>query len=224
MKFKNKVIFICFTISLNFLSQSGAIGKANRIKNSLLWRMTDVVATNSMTRILGNPKIVEYKYRRALEFNGVCDGLFLNAMPLANLTEFTIEAIFKPESGGNFEQRFFHCGEINGSRVLLELRSTQTGWYFDAFVKSGDQSATLIDPNLIHPLDKWYHVAFVVTNGKQETYINGNKELESQVEIAPLTGGKTSIGVRQNEQSWFKGAIYKIRISPEALTPVRFMK
>lgn len=35
--------------------------------------------------------------------------------------------------------------------------------------------------------------------------------------------GKTSIGVRLNEQSWFKGTIYKIRISPEALSPNNFM-
>jgi len=67
------------------------------------------------------------------------------------------------------------------------------------------------------------HLAFVFANGKQETYINGIKELESQIEIAPIHGGKTSIGVRQNEQSWFKGAIAKIRISPEALNPSNFM-
>jgi hypothetical protein len=48
--------------------------------------------------------------------------------------------------------------------------------------------------------------------------------LESQIKVEPLHGGKTSIGVRQSETSWFKGAIYQIRISPEALNPSQFLK
>jgi len=131
------------------------------------------------------------------------------------------------DSGGTFEQRFFHCGEIQGGRVLMETRSTKTDWYFDAFLNSGTPEGdklTLIDSLKIHPLDKWYHVAFVIDRGKLQTYINGEKELEGKISMTPLVGGKTSIGVRQNEVSWFKGAIYKIRITPKALSPVGFMK
>jgi hypothetical protein len=188
------------------------------------WILSDLISAKTEgIRIAGNPQVIDCKYGKALLFNGSTDGIFMDQMPLDDLKQFTIEVIFRPESGGNFEQRFFHSGEVNGDRVLLEMRSTKTDWYFDAFITSGDQKKTLIEPTLVHPLDQWYHVAFVIRSGKQETYINGTKELESQIEIAPLHGGKTSIGVRQNEQSWFKGAIFKIRISPEALNPASFM-
>jgi hypothetical protein len=144
-------------------------------------------------------------------------------MPLTGLDQFTIELIFQPASGGNFEQRFMHLGEVQGDRVLLELRSTEAGWYFDGFIKVGEQNCTLIDPQLLHPLDQWYHVAYVVDKGKLATFVNGKKELEGNIVMAPVKGDKTSIGVRQNGVSWFKGAIYKIRITNEALTPGNFM-
>jgi hypothetical protein len=77
---------------------------------------------------------------------------------------------------------------------------------------------------MLHPLDKWYHVAYVVDQGNLKTYINGIKELEAQINIAPLQKGNTSVGVRQNEKSWFKGAIYKIRITADALIPDLFLE
>lgn len=208
-------MFIVLFIPERTLSQSKH--QTEWILSNLIWSKTDGI------RIAGNPQVIDCKYGKALLFNGSTDGIFIDQMPLDGLKQFTVEVIFRPESGGNFEQRFFHCGEVKGNRVLLELRATTTDWYFDAFITSGDQKKTLIEPTLLHPLDQWYHLAFVVTNGKQETYINGIKELESQINVTPLHGGKTSIGVRQNEQSWFKGNIFKIRISPEALSASNFM-
>ena len=194
-------------------------------KHQTEWMLSNLISVRTEgIRIAGNPQVIDCKYGKALLFNGSTDGIFIDQMPLDGMKQFTIEVIICPHSGGNFEQRFFHCGEVKGDRVLLELRATPTDWYFDAFIASGNQKKTLIEPKLTHPLDQWYHLAFVITNGKQETYINGIKELESHIEIVPLQGGKTSIGVRQNEQSWFKGAISKIRISPEALSPDSFMK
>lgn len=174
-------------------------------------------------RLAGKPEIVKCKYGKAVAFNGSSDAIFLERMPLTGLNQFTIEMIIQPQSGGNFEQRFLHCGEIQGDRVLLELRATKTDWYFDAFVAVGEQKCALIDPNLLHPLDQWYHLAYVIDNGNLETYVNGKKELEGNIILSPLKGGKTSIGVRQNEVSWFRGAIYNIRFTGKALTPENFM-
>lgn len=188
------------------------------------WFPVDLVHTKTDgIRIAGNPEFVTSKYEKALHFNGANDGIFLEEMPLSGMDEFTIEAIFYPESGGNFEQRFFHTGEIRGDRVLFEIRTTAAYWYFDAYIKSGDQQKTLIDSKLLHPLNKWYHVAFVVDHGKLSTYINSKKELEGAITFSPIQTGKTSIGVRLNEQSWFKGAISQIRISHEALIPTDFI-
>jgi len=171
----------------------------------------------------GKPETVECKYGKAICFNGVSDAIFIEEMPLSGLKKFTIEMIIEPQSGGNFEQRFLHCGETQGDRILLELRATPEGWYFDAFVAVGEQKLALIDPNLLHPLDQWYHLAYVIDNGKLETFVNSKKELEGSVIFSPVQGGKTSIGVRQNEVSWFKGAVYSVRFTDNALTPDEFM-
>jgi hypothetical protein len=174
-------------------------------------------------KIEGKPGILECKYGKAVTFDGSADAIFLNSMPLTGLDQFTIELIFQPASGGNFEQRFIHLGEVQGDRVLLELRSTEAGWYFDGFIKAGEQNCTLIDPQLLHSPDQWYHVAYVADNGKLATFVNGKKELEGNIVMAPVKGDKTSVGVRQNGVSWFKGAIYKIRITNKALKPGSFM-
>lgn len=62
-------------------------------------------------------------------------------------SHFTIEVIIQPASGGNFVQRFLHCGEVQGDRVMFELRSTLTNWHFNAFIKAGDsqQENFLVD-------------------------------------------------------------------------------
>jgi hypothetical protein len=175
-------------------------------------------------KISGNPGTVKYKYGEAVSFNGSSDGILIENMPLAKLEHYTIELIFQPQSGGNFEQRFFHCGEVQSDRVLLELRATPAGWYSDAFIKTGDDQLALIDPALIHTFDSWYHLAYINDNGKFSIYINGKKELEGLLKAATLKSGNTSLGMRQNEVSWFKGAIYKIRISAAALDPNDFLK
>ena len=190
-----------------------------------VWILCDLaVNPKASIRIAGNPEIVKYKNRSAVAFNGSSDAIFLDAMPLEGLNQFTVEAIFNPWSGGSFEQRFLHCGEVSGDRLLLETRSTPAGWYFDAFISAGDQQKTLIDPSLLHPHDQWFHVAYVIDNGKLETFINGIKELEDHIDLVPIQGGKTSIGVRQNEISWFRGAIYKIKFASKALKPMNFMR
>ena len=183
-----------------------------------------LVSDSSELNVKGDPKVIDSPYGRALLFNGINDGLIVNKMPLAGLDRFTVEAIIRPDSAGKFEQRFLHIGEIRGDRMLMELRSTPDGWYFDAFVQSGDQVKALICPKLLHPFRQWAHVAFVVGRGTLITYINGKKELECQLLVPPLSGeGKTSIGVRQNEQSWFKGAVYRVRVTGKCLVPEDFM-
>ena len=188
------------------------------------WIMSDFIAKPGIgITISGNPEIVDYGKKKAVAFDGSDDAIFLEDMPLSGLEQFTIEMIFNPYSGGNFEQRFLHCGEVNGDRLLLELRSLPEGWYFDAFIKIKDQGTTLIEPSLLHPSDEWYHIAYVIDRGNLETYVNGKKELEGNVSMSPVNSGITSIGVRQNKVSWFRGAIYKIRITPKALKPEKFM-
>jgi len=216
-----------FLFIIVFLSNSDNMSQESKSKSKEVkaeWIMSELISNPAEgIRIKGNPETVEYKTKKAVAFNGSADAIFLDEMPLAGLTQFTVEAIIYPGSGGNFEQRFLHIGEVTGDRLLLELRSTPAGWYFDAFISVGDQQKALIEPTILHPHDQWYHVAYVIDNGKLESFVNGKKELEWQLKIGPVQTGKTSIGVRQNEISWFKGAIYKIQVTSKVLKPEDFI-
>jgi hypothetical protein len=190
------------------------------------WKLEDLNNTNAegVTKA-GDPQTVDSPYGKAVHFDGAKDGLFLNTHPLANLTQFTVEVIFQPDGKAPPEQRFLHMGDARSERLLLETRVTDDDqWCPDAFLRSGDSSRTLIDRNKLHPTGKWYHIAFVVENGKMDVYVDGQLELNGKVEFSPMKAGRTSIGVRMNKVSWFKGTIYKIRVTPKCLMPAEFMK
>jgi hypothetical protein len=180
--------------------------------------------SNGQTKA-GNPQTIDSPYGKAVQFDGKGDALFLDEDPLLNLLQFTIEVIMRPDPNGPAEQRFLQMGEVNGERVMMETRLTPDDqWYLDAYVRSGDSSRTLIDKTKLHPTSSWHHVAFIVDNGKMDTFVDGKHELEGRVPFSPFTKGKTSIGARMNRVYWYKGAIYKIRITPKSLNPSDFLK
>jgi hypothetical protein len=220
----NHLGFISFSLLIGFILQQNSLHYCPSKQNSTEWTVSNLITKNSKkVQILGHPQIIKCKYGKAVAFNGVSDGIFIEEMPLANFDQFTIEAVIRPDTGGNFEQRFFHCGTVTNNRILFELRATKTDWYFDAFIKSGEERKALIDSSLLHPLGQWYHLAFVIDRGKLSTYVNGKKELEGNITLTPQWEGITSIGVRQNKQSWFKGAIFKIKVTSKVLAPNSFM-
>ncbi len=190
---------------------------------SVEWRLDEFeVAPPELTKT-GNPGPVDTPYGKAIAFNGKDDAFFLETNPLQGLRSFTVEAIMCPDKDGPREQRFLHIGEVSGDRMLLETRMTDDGqWYLDTYLRSGSSQKALIDENLLHPAGKWYHVALVVDDGRMVNYINSKPELEAKIDFAPINSGKTSIGVRLNKVSWFKGVIYKIVITPKALKPEQF--
>ena len=104
--------------------------------------------------VLGHPRVIDTPLGKAVEFNGVDDGLQFDVHPLAGAATFTWEAIFRPD-GGNAEQRWFHLeenpadGSDTNNRMLFEIRVIDGRWCLDAFNKSGaDQKALLNRQNL----------------------------------------------------------------------------
>ena len=83
----------------------------------------------------------------AVEFDGVGDGLLIDANPLMALGQFTIEVVFQPAPGGAEEQRFLHIEEREtGNRALVELRALPTSnWVLDTYLRSGADGLTLLD-------------------------------------------------------------------------------
>ena len=188
-------------------------------------RLSDLKIGKEGLLINGNPKIITSQYGEAVYFDGQSDGFFLTENPLNNLKCFTVEALICPDLDGPEEQRFLHIGDINGDRLLVETRVTKDGhWFLDTYIQSGQSQKTLIDPKLIHPIGRWYHVAMTLDkNGQMTNYINGKMEIRGQVDFKPVNSGEMSIGVRRNKVSWYKGSIYKIRISPEVLKTEDFI-
>ena len=171
--------------------------------------------------VVGAPRLVRTDLGPAVEFDGRGDGLFLDVNPLAGLERFTVEVTFEPLPGGAEEQRFLHVQEAaSEDRALVELRVLPDGrWCLDTFLRRDGIGLTLIDRAAAHPLAGW-HVAALVYDGRTMAhYVDGRREAAGPLAFRPLGPGRTSIGVRQNRVSWFRGRIHAIRIVPEAVAP-----
>src|SRR5438552_17899494 len=118
------------------------------------------------TTLLGHPHVIDTPLGKAVEFNGVDDGLLIGVHPLAGAETFTWEAIFRPD-GGNAEQRWFHLeedpatGSDTNNRMLFEIRVIEGRWCLDAFNRSGPVEKALLNRRSLHALGAWYHVAAV---------------------------------------------------------------
>ncbi|SOC79314.1 Concanavalin A-like lectin/glucanases superfamily protein [Salinimicrobium sediminis] len=192
-------------------------------QEEVVWKIDNIreIGGNTVT-VHGEPKFVEGEGTNYVEFNGKKDGLLIYANPISAMEEFTIEVDFKPYPGfpENREQRFLHIQdpENENRRILIELRLTdQNEWYGDWFIKSENESLTLIDSTHTHPLNQWFTISMVYSNGNIRGYVNGKEEVSGNFQYLPIgENAKTSLGTRMDKRSWFKGGISEVRFTPEA--------
>ena len=177
------------------------------------------------TQVVGRPEVSGRGVDAALVFDGTGDGVFVPAVPIAGWQSFTIQVRFKPDGSGSAEQRFLHLEDEMQHRVLLETRVHDGQWSLDTFLfQDAARKLTLLDRAKQHPTDRWYWVALVYDGTQMSHYVDGELELAGEVPFAPMTTGRTSIGVRQNLVSWFKGAIAEVRFTPAALPAQRLAR
>jgi hypothetical protein len=165
--------------------------------------------------------LVTDEARTSIRFNGVSDGLILSTNPVDGWDQFTVEVFFKPDSDGPEEQRFVHFQDENANRGLIETRINPDGrWALDTFLynSSLDSGLTLLDRDINHPGDDWVWAALTYDGTTMSHYVNGNKELEGDIEFGPIGPGMISLGVRLNQVHWFKGEIQEIRFHPASLS------
>ena len=96
-------------------------------------------------------------------------------------------------------------------------------WCLDTFLRHEDVSLTLIDRQRPHPAGVWHTVALVFDGRVMTHYVDRVRELTGSVAFKAIGPGRTSIGVRQNLVSWFKGRIRLVRVTPEALPSARLL-
>ncbi|HEU4780003.1 MAG TPA: LamG domain-containing protein [Steroidobacteraceae bacterium] len=185
-----------------------------------VWALRDVARIGGLaTEVVGAPKPAGPGAESAIVFDGKADGVLVPVNPIAGWSAFTIEVRFKPDGTGGEEQRFLHLEDSLKHRVLMETRVTpDKQWSLDTFLfQDAGHRLTLLDRARLHPTDRWYWVALVYDGKTMAHYVNGALELEGEVAFTPMSAGRTSIGVRQNLVSWFKGAIGEVRFTPDAL-------
>jgi hypothetical protein len=199
---------------------------AAAVAAGVVWRLDNLTSIGGHpVQVVGAPVVVDDAGGRAIEFDGVDDGLFLDVNPLERLERFTIEAVVAPSTVGPEEQRFLHVAEAGSeSRAMMETRVLPGGtWTLDTFLRSGTVSLALLDRANTHPGDRWHVAALTFDGTTMAHYVNGVRELSGPVAFKPLGPGRTSIGVRQNLVSWFKGRIRAIRFTPEVLPAARML-
>lgn len=192
------------------------------------------------TTIEGDPRIVDTPLGKAIEFDGVDDGIWIEQHPLAGAAAFTFEAIFRPD-GGDVAQRWFHLAERDpatgllasanhpetgqdaNARVLFELRVAGDSWYLDAWTSGPGYSRALMFKDKLHPLGRWYHVAQTYDGKTYRSYVDGALQGEAEIAFTPQGEGAASIGTRINRRNYFKGAIRQARFTHRALAPSEFL-
>ena len=199
---------------------------AGEKEQHVIWELDNLeeIGGHKVT-VVGDPKLIDTPHGKAIEFDGVDDGIFFDVHPLAGMTEFTVEVIFQPYADGQTEQRFFHMQEEDTTeRVMFETRLTDDNlWYIDTFMQTGGQNNTMLAIGDKHEIGPWYHAAIVVDGKTFKHFVNGRMELGKEVVFTPQKPGKTSMGVRLNKVYWYKGAIRKARFTPRAMKPAEFL-
>jgi putative heme-binding domain-containing protein len=204
-------------------AEPGAKPQANLV---VTWAIDDLNTIGGhKVAVYGQPRVIDTPQGRAVEFDGVDDGLIVENHPLAGAKEFTAEVVFRPALGGPREQRFFHLQETGSeNRVLFETRIDGPDWFLDTYIKSGAADATLYAEGFKHPIGPWYQAAIVVDGRTMKHYVNGKLELEKPLAFAPHAAGQTSIGMRHNRVHWYQGAVRQARFTPRVLQPEEFLK
>lgn len=192
--------------------------KVSRAQDTVVWRLNklDTVGNFKTSFLTDRPSIINTEYGKALYFDGYDDGILINNNPLCDSDNFSIEVFFRPDSSSsitNYEQRFLHIkNKDHSKRILMELRLKKNKWTLDTFIKNGDSKCTLIDTSVWHETGRWYKVALTYRNGIMRHFVDGHEEMSGRVNFDSIgKEGTTSIGVRQNKKSWFKGAIREIK-------------
>ena len=92
---------------LTLLMIVGASLGTTSAQEQVVWHLDNLekIGGHAVT-VEGEPKVIDTPSGKAIEFDGVDDGIFLDVHPMAGWSTFTVEVIFRPYKDGQPEQRF----------------------------------------------------------------------------------------------------------------------
>lgn len=197
----------------------------------IVWKFDCIDAVGGVpAHVEGHPLLIDTPDGRAVAFNGVDDALIIDQHPLAGAATFTMEAIFRPD-GGAFEQRWLHLAEFDPAsndaqspRTLFEIRVVEAKWYLDAFTTGPGYNQALVVPEKTFPVGRWYSVQQTFDGNIYRAYVDGMLQAEAPLDFKPHGAGRSSVGMRINRVSYFKGAILEAHFTPRALKVEEFLK
>jgi Concanavalin A-like lectin/glucanases superfamily len=231
---RNKRVGILILVGLVMASTNGRSQTSAASFNSApeVWRFDQINSLGGHpATLLGHPHVIDSPYGKAVEFNGVDDALFVGVHPLAGVSEYTWEVIFRPDADGPEAQRFFHLqeqdsktGKDTDNRMLFEIRIVDGQWCLDSFASSNGNSRTLLNCKALHPLGKWYRVTAVYDGNELRNYVGDELQGSGDLKLVPQLAGHSSVGVRINKVYWFKGAVLMARMTKKALPVEQFVK
>ena len=172
-------------IFIVLISALGAFAQSKETpKRAVTWKVDNLSKIGGhAVEVLGFPRVSKTHRGKAVVFDGVRDGIFIQNNPLAGADKFTIEAIFRPDAGGEKEQRWLHVEDTENveSRAMLETRLNGNEWFLDTFLKSGDNRMPLFAENFKHPVGRWFHIALVYDGAEMRHYVDGKLELSGKI-------------------------------------------
>jgi hypothetical protein len=198
-----------------------------------VWKFDNLrKAGGQPVRLEGAPQVIDSPVGRAVLFDGQQDVLFIDDHPLAGAKTFTTELVFRPD-GGAFEQRLLHLESDDSpavapgkgsTRMLLEIRVVNDSWYLDAFMIGDGYRATMMAPDKLFPIGRWYHAAATYDGQTFRSFVNGELQMEMATPFKPQGPGRASVGARMNQVTHFQGAIRQARFTHEALSAKSFSR
>ena len=240
----------CATISA-FSALAATSGRAfAQAPNVMTWNFDNLNSVGGFgIKADGAPKVVDTAAGKAIQFDGVKDGLIVDKHPLENLSTWTLEAMARFDAGGELQPRWVHLGETDpatGLNVKLSdpTKPTSDGnarFTFEGRIKDGNiwfesfcagptpdgksYSNALIDPAKTHPLGQWVAVSQTYDGKVHRAYVNGVLEQEKPMDnYIVQKKGRAGIGMRQNRIYYFKGLFKTLRYAPVALSPDQLLK
>ena len=151
----------------------------------------------------------KYKFgKSSIAFDGTDKQLYWDSNPLFDIKDkdLTIDFYINFNSVGGYQRIISRHDGTNGWLLTVENSTNKINW-----TSTGNSTLT---SNIDLAIDTWYHVAFVIHNGTQSIYINGQLDVSSTFSGNVYDTATTlQIGKLATQSYFLNATIDKIRLS-----------